>query len=97
MNIILGNCYRFNSGYDQSGNKVPVKQMNEAGSDRSFNLQLYLGDEFSQGEFMFSSGAVVAIHNQSVQPLMAAEGKFLSTKFDLILVLMQNKINTFTF
>jgi hypothetical protein len=27
--------------------------MNEAGSDQSFKLELYLGDDFSQGIFMF--------------------------------------------
>jgi hypothetical protein len=35
--------------------------MNEAGSDRSLKLELYLGDEFSENEFMYSGGAIASI------------------------------------
>jgi hypothetical protein len=54
--------------------------MNEAGSERSFKLELYLGDEFSQNQFMYASGAIVTIHKQDLNPLVAAEGKFFATK-----------------
>jgi hypothetical protein len=57
--------------------------MNEAGSDRSFKLELFLGDEFTQGIYMYNSGARVAIHNQTHFPLIATEGKDLTTKYDL--------------
>jgi len=45
-NYDYGNCYTFNSGFDSNGNKMPIKQISEAGSDKSFKLELFLGDEF---------------------------------------------------
>jgi hypothetical protein len=54
--------------------------MNEAGSERSFKLEIYLGDEFTQNQFMYASGALVTIHKQDLKPLVVAEGKFLATK-----------------
>ena len=44
-----GNCFTFNSGYNSSGSKIPILKMNEPGSDRSFKLELFLGDDFTQG------------------------------------------------
>lgn len=76
-----GNCFTFNSGFDQNGNKIPIRQINEPGSDRSFKLELFLGDEFTQGIFMQQSGARVVVHNQSITPLIEAEGKELSTNY----------------
>ncbi|CAF0708691.1 unnamed protein product [Brachionus calyciflorus] len=77
----FGNCFTFNSGNDQKGNKVPIRLMNEPGSDRSFKLELFLGDEFSQGIWMQQSGARVIVHNQSVEALIEAEGKELATNY----------------
>jgi hypothetical protein len=76
-----GSCYTFNSGFDQQGNPVEIKKMNEAGSDRSFKLELFLGDEWSQGIYMVQSGARVVVHNQSVTPLIDVEGQDLSTNY----------------
>lgn len=76
-----GNCFTFNSGYDQKGNKVPIRKINEPGSERSFKLELFLGDEFSQGIWMQQSGAKVIVHNQTVNPLVEAEGQELATNY----------------
>lgn len=76
-----GNCFTFNSGFDQNGNKVQIRQINEPGSDRSFKLELFLGDEFTQGIYMQQSGARVVVHNQSITPLIEAEGKELATNY----------------
>jgi hypothetical protein len=76
-----GNCFTFNSGFDQNGRKVPILKINEPGSDRSFKLELFLGDEFKQGIYMDQSGARVVVHNQSITPLMEQEGKDLSTNY----------------
>lgn len=32
------NCYTWNSGYDQDGNSVPIKQVSQSGSDQSLRL-----------------------------------------------------------
>lgn len=76
-----GNCFTFNSGFDQRGNKVPIRKINEPGSERSFKLELFLGDEFSQGIWMQQSGAKVIVHNQTVNPLVEAEGQELATNY----------------
>jgi hypothetical protein len=73
------NCFTFNSGFDSNGNRVPIKQMNEAGSDRSLRIELFLGDEFSQGKYLYNSGAHVVVHNQSITPLIETEGRDIST------------------
>jgi acid-sensing ion channel 2 len=75
------NCYTFNSGFDQQGNKVPIKQVNEAGSDRSLRLELFLGDDGFQSQFILNSGARVVIHNQNTTPIISSEGKDISTGF----------------
>jgi hypothetical protein len=46
----FGNCFTFNSGYDVLGNKIPILKMSETGSDRSFKLELFLGDDITQGK-----------------------------------------------
>lgn len=76
-----GNCYTFNSGYDKNGNKVAIRKITEPGSDRSFKLELFLGDEWSQGIFMEQSGGVVVVHNQSTTPMLQTEGKQLATNY----------------
>lgn len=80
-NFDYGNCFTFNSGYNSSGNKVPIKKISEAGSDKSFRLELYLGDESFQSEFLLNSGARVIVHNQSVTPLFESEGRDVASGY----------------
>ena len=80
-NFVYGNCFTFNSGYDNDGKKIPILKMTEPGSDRSFKLELFLGDEISLGNYMIQSGAIVVIHNQSYTPLVEQEGLLLSTNY----------------
>lgn len=68
------NCYTFNSGYDMNGNPVPIKQVNEAGSDRSLKLELFIGDDATQSQYMLNSGARVVVHNQTITPIINSEG-----------------------
>jgi hypothetical protein len=75
------NCFTFNSGFDQNGNKVPVKQINEAGSDRSLKLELFLGDDAAQSQYILNSGARIIVHNQTVSPIISSEGTDISTGF----------------
>lgn len=46
--FVYGNCYTFNSGYDQNGKPVAIKKISEEGSDHSFKLEIFLGNEFTQ-------------------------------------------------
>lgn len=75
------NCYTFNSGYDKHGNKIPIKQINEAGSDQSLKLELFLGYDLTQSQYILNSGARVIIHNQSFTPIISSEGIDVPTGF----------------
>ena len=75
------NCFTFNSGYDVNGNRVPIKTVSEAGFDMSLKLELFLGDDASQSEFILNSGATVVIHNQSVTPILRSDGNDIATGF----------------
>jgi hypothetical protein len=55
--------------------------VNEAGSDRGLSLELFLGDDPTQSQFVTNSGARVVIHNQSTTPLINSEGVDISTGF----------------
>jgi hypothetical protein len=80
-NYDYGNCFTFNSGYDSNGNQIPIKQISEAGSDKSFKIELFLGDEFIQSEFLLNSGARVIVHNQSVTPIFTSEGRDVASGY----------------
>ena len=68
------NCYTFNSGFSSNGSQIPIKQSNEAGPDGAFKLELFLGDDEYQNQYILNSGARVVIHNQSVTPIIISEG-----------------------
>jgi hypothetical protein len=80
-NYDYGNCFTFNSGYDSNGNQIPIKQISEAGSDKSLKIDLFLGDEFIQSEFLLNSGARVIVHNQSVTPIFKSEGRDVASGY----------------
>ena len=80
-NYDYGNCFTFNSGYDSNGNQIPIKQISEAGSDKSFKIELFLGDEFIQSEFLLNSGARVIVHNQSITPIFTSEGRDVASGY----------------
>ncbi|CAF0708693.1 unnamed protein product [Brachionus calyciflorus] len=76
------NCYTFNSGYDQNGTKIPIKKINEAGTDRSLKLELYLGlDRFNLTKFVTNNGVKIVVHNQSVTPIISSDGIDITTGF----------------
>ena len=51
------NCFTFNSGFDRDGNRVPVRMISEAGTDKSFQLALFLGKFRRSGSY--STGQTV--------------------------------------
>lgn len=40
-----GNCFRFNSGFDKNGQKIPLKYSYSAGIESGLNLELFIGPE----------------------------------------------------
>lgn len=75
------NCYTFNSGYDKDHNKVPIKQINEAGLDKSLQLELFVGDDATQSQFLLNSGLRVTVHDQDITPIIISEGLNIATGF----------------
>ena len=76
-----GYCFTFNSGFDSFSNKIPIKTISEAGSDKSFQLELFICDDWDQSEFQMNSGIRIIVHNQSVTPLLTSEGKNLASGY----------------
>jgi hypothetical protein len=63
-----GNCFRFNSGINSSGDQVPIKKVYSPGVWTSFNLQLYVDDSSLLTNFWQNNGIKVFVHNKSVYP-----------------------------
>lgn len=49
----FGNCYTFNSGYNSSGNQMPIKKISDYGSDHGLKLEIFLGNELAQVEISY--------------------------------------------
>ena len=75
------NCYTFNSGYDNDGNKIPLRQVNEAGPDKSLQLELFVGNDQTQSQYILNSGVRVIVHDQDVTPIIISEGINIATGF----------------
>ncbi len=56
-------------------------QVNDAGSDSGLRLELFLGDDATQSQYILNSGARVVIHDQSETPIIISEGTDVSTGF----------------
>lgn len=76
-----GNCFTFNSGRFPNGSAAPIRKISEAGSDRSFRMDIFLGDDKFQNDFIPNSGARIVIHNQSNTPIISSEGFDISTGY----------------
>jgi len=60
---------------------VPIKQSNEAGPVGALKLELFLGDDDYQNQFILNSGAHIVVHNQSLTPIIVSEGIDIATGF----------------
>ncbi|RMZ93689.1 acid-sensing ion channel 1 isoform X2, partial [Brachionus plicatilis] len=73
LHPFYGNCYQFNSGYNQNGEPVDIEL--SMTSDKRQGLRLILNVSVPESlQFLSpSSGAMVFLHNQSTYPLMVNE------------------------
>ena len=76
---MYGNCFTWNSGVDSRGRKVPVKTALSQGLASGLRLELFVGEEQYQPCWIQTTGAIVAVHNQTVDPLIYVEGVKLKT------------------
>lgn len=68
------NCYSFNSGRDNYGNLIPLKYVSEDGPNKSLQLEIFIGLDEVQSEFILSSGLYVVIHDHNVEQIKAGKG-----------------------
>ena len=57
-----GNCYRFNSGFNMTKQKIPLKNLKRSGQNDGFKLEFYLDPKREIGEML------VFIHNHTMTP-----------------------------
>ncbi len=68
-----GNCFVYNSGYDQHGNKVELKKATTFDFESGLHFQIFLGFREAKNfanlySFQYSQGAFISVHDQSVFP-----------------------------
>jgi len=66
--VLLGNCFRFNSGFNISGHSIPLKQTINPGINNGLNLYLMLEYPANKYSHAPSEGLRVFIHNNSANP-----------------------------
>ena len=67
-NLLFGNCYRFNSGYDKYGNKTSLLSTSKPGSIDGLRIHLNVAVPYHINSFEVSSAAHVFIHNDTIEP-----------------------------
>jgi hypothetical protein len=66
-----GNCWQFNSGFNSSNHKVPIKDAKLDDKDFGFSMTVY--PLISQNKYMttWDQGMIVFVHNSSFRPVSA--------------------------
>ena len=73
-------CYRFNSGFDSNGTRVPLKKVKKAGlTNNRFSMQLYAGTDNLVGDYVPLRGFVVLIHNATDNPKKGSPSGMFAT------------------
>jgi hypothetical protein len=65
---VLGNCYRFNSGFGSTGHSIPLKETIKPGVTNGLIIYIYLENAANKYSFASSEGLRVFIHNSSANP-----------------------------
>ena len=74
----LGNCYSYNTGLDNLGNKLDIKEISKPGKINGFQLELFIGNPNEILDYMISSGYHIMINNQTYK-ISTFEGYSVST------------------
>jgi hypothetical protein len=69
-----GNCYTFNSGKDIYNKRSVIQQTSLSGINSGLQIEVYVGDPSTDELYNYKNGLHVVVHNQSVTPLIEAEG-----------------------
>ena len=73
-----GNCYSYNTGLDNLGNKLDIKEISKPGKINGFQLELFIGNPNEILDYMISSGYHIMINNQTYK-ISTFEGYSVST------------------
>ena len=73
-----GNCYKFNSGFNSSGNSVPLKYSYKPGYDQGFNLVLLFNEKENLFSHFYNYGVTIFIHNNTHYPIVTDGIEILS-------------------
>lgn len=65
---LYGNCYQFNSGNDEYGNKIPLKSVTKTEPITNLWLALNISIHNDFKNYNFNFGAIIFIHNHTSSP-----------------------------
>jgi hypothetical protein len=68
FDINYGNCFRFNSGKNSTGHKVPIKFSYKPGIQSGLNVIMYLPASVNRYSWAFNEGLRIFLHNSSLEP-----------------------------
>ena len=77
------NCYTFNSGRDQNENSVPLKYIGEDEPNKSLQLEIFIGIDKIQSEFILNSGLNIVIHGHNLERVLPGKGKQIPSGYDI--------------
>ena len=61
----LGNCYSYNTGLDNLGNKLDIKEISKSGKQNGLQLELFIGNPNEILDYIETSGYHIMIDNQT--------------------------------
>jgi hypothetical protein len=76
---IFNSCYSFNRGRNSSGSVAPIRKTKRAGMLNGFRAELFMGAPEYHPCWVSFQGALVVIHNSTVNPLYVEDGIKLAT------------------
>ena len=79
FDINFGNCYKFNSGFNEANKSIPLRKVITSGDSSGLQLTLYLGPQLNNNPLATSNGVYLAIHNRSFRGFLSKNGFNLPT------------------
>lgn len=80
----FGNCYKYNSGV-----RYPLKTVSKPGWKNALQLEIFVGQDRKEDEYLMRKGLHIVVHNQSIDPVLEEEGVDISVGLSTNLVLQR--------
>jgi hypothetical protein len=88
-----GNCYTFNKGVDDNGNKNEIKKVSSAGLLYGLVLEIFVGDPKVDTYLESSDGVIISVHNQTSIPFTQGDKMRAATGAETDLIISRNFIS----